>query len=174
MRRRKFSNTRVTFFYGIKAQEKNQEDENDWWPNDFKEVIVKNEQKGIIIEGWARQVLNLKYRAIGGLLTHCSWNYVLETLTIGVPLITWPLFSDNFYTEKLLEKLELAIGVGADVWNLGFIVSSPVVSRENIELAIKSLMYDSEEIRKIRANANLMAETLKSSTEEGGSSHRVD
>ncbi|KAJ8543416.1 hypothetical protein K7X08_005939 [Anisodus acutangulus] len=162
------------FIWVVREQERNQEDENnrsDWWPNDFKEVVVKKNRKGFIIEDWAPQVLILKHRAIGGFLTHCGWNSVLESLTIGVPLITWPLFSDNFYTEKLLEKLELAIGVGADVWNSGFIVSSPVVSREKIELAVKRLMYDSKESRNIRANAKLMAETLKSATEEGGSSH---
>ncbi|XP_059283998.1 nuatigenin 3-beta-glucosyltransferase-like [Lycium ferocissimum] len=162
------------FIWVVREQEKNQEDENDrsdWWPNDFKEMVVKKNRKGFIIEGWAPQILILKHRAIGGFLTHCGWNSVLESLTLGVPLITWPLFSENFYTEKLLEQLELAIGVGADVWNSGFIVSSPVVSREKIELAVRRLMYDSEESRKFRANAKLMAETLKRATEEGGSSH---
>ncbi|CAN4099747.1 unnamed protein product [Withania somnifera] len=162
------------FIWVVREQEKNQVDENDrfdWWLNDFKEMVVKKNKKGFIIQGWAPQALILNHRAIGGFLTHCGWNSVLESLTVGVPLITWPLFSDNFYSEKLLEKLNLAIGVGAGVWNNGFIVSSPMVSREKIELAVKRLMHNSEESRKIRANARLMAKTLKSATEEGGSSH---
>ncbi|MCD7448180.1 hypothetical protein HAX54_039136 [Datura stramonium] len=164
--------TNCSFIWVVREQEKNQVDENDHcdgWLNGFKEMVVQKNKKGFIIQGWAPQVLILKHQAVGGFLTHCGWNSVLESLTLGVPLITWPLFSENFYTEKLLEKLELAIGVGADVWNSGFIISSPVVPREKIELAVKCLMYDSEKSRKIRENAKLMAETLKCATEEGGS-----
>ncbi|KAK6784670.1 hypothetical protein RDI58_018125 [Solanum bulbocastanum] len=94
-----------------------------------------------------------------------------DRLNIGVPLITWPLFSNNLYTNKLLETVGLAIGIGADVWNSGFILSSPPLSGEKIELAVKRLMNNSEESRKIRENAKLMAKKLKSATEEGGSSH---
>lgn len=158
----------------FREQDKNQEDEkdcSDWCPNDFKEIIGENNKKIFIIQGWAPQQLILKHRAIGGFLTHCGWNSVLESLAVGVPLITWPLFSDNFYSDKLLEKLNLAIGIGADVWNSGFILSCPPVSGEKIELAVKRLMNNSEESRKIRENAKLMAKKLKIATEEGGSSH---
>lgn len=143
-------------------------DRSDLWPNGFKEMIG---EKIFIIQGWAPQQLILKHGAIGGFLTHCGWNSVLESLSIGVPLISWPLFSDNFYSDKLLEKLGLAIGIGADVWNPGFILSCPPVSGEKIELAVKRLMNKSEESRQIRENAKLMAKKLKSATEKGGSSH---
>ncbi|XP_055823910.1 solanidine UDP-glucose glucosyltransferase 1-like [Solanum dulcamara] len=158
----------------FREQDKNQEDEkhcSDWCPNDFKEIIGENNKKIFIIQGWAPQQLILKHRAIGGFLTHCGWNSILESLAVGVPLITWPLFSDNFYSDKLLEKLDLAIGIGADVWNSGFILSCPPISGEKIELAVKRLMNNSEESRKIRENAKLMAKKLKIATEEGGSSH---
>nr|ADJ96636.1 SGA [Solanum tuberosum] len=156
----------------FREQDKNEVDEkdehSDWSRNGFKEMIG---EKMFIIQGWAPQQLILKHRAIGGFLTHCGWNSILESLAIGVPLITWPLFSDNFYTDKLLETLGLAIGIGADVWNPGFILSCPPLSGEKIELAVKRLMNNSEESRKIRENAKLMAKKLKSATEEGGSSH---
>lgn len=143
----------------------------DWWQVDsFKELVVNN-KRCFIIKGWAPQVLVLEHGAIGGFMTHCGWNSILEALTMGIPLITWPLFAEQFYNQKLLELLGLAIGVGSDVWNSGFIVSSPVVSREKIELSIERLMYDSEESRKIRANVKLMAKKVKSAAEEGGSSH---
>ncbi|CAN4097093.1 unnamed protein product [Withania somnifera] len=147
---------------------KDQQDHHD--DNNNMEMLIKND-KYFIIKGWAPQVLILKHPAIGGFMTHCGWNSVLEGLTLGVPLITWPFFSEQFHNSNLLEQLGLAIKVGADVWNSGFVVSSPVVSREKIELAVKRLMCDSEESRNIRANVKLMAETLKNATEEGGSSH---
>ncbi|XP_027774031.1 UDP-glucose flavonoid 3-O-glucosyltransferase 7-like isoform X2 [Solanum pennellii] len=150
----------------FKEQDKNEED--GFSSKRFKEMKGENM---FIIEGWAPQVLILKHGAIGGFLTHCGWNSILESLAVGVPLITWPLFSDNFYTDKLLEKLGLAIGIGAHVWNPGFILSCPPLSGEKIELAVKRLMNNSEESRNIRENAKLMAKKLKIATEEGGSSH---
>ncbi|MCD7451922.1 hypothetical protein HAX54_014111 [Datura stramonium] len=89
----------------------------------------------------------------------------------GHAVITWPLFAEQFYNQKLLELLGLAIGVGSDVWNSGSMMSSPVVPRGKIELAIERLMYDSEESRKIRANVKLMAEKVKSATEGGSLIH---
>lgn len=136
---------------------KDQQDTN----NNHEETLMKSD-KCFIIKGWAPQVLILKHRAIGGFMTHCGWNSILEGLTLGVPLITWPMFAEQFHNNNLLEQLGLSIRVkGADVWNSGFIVSSPVLSREKVELAVKRLMCDSEESRKIRANVKLMAEKLK-------------
>ncbi|XP_059316110.1 solanidine UDP-glucose glucosyltransferase 1-like [Lycium ferocissimum] len=147
---------------------KEQQDHHDG--NSNKEMLNKN-GKCFIIKGWAPQVIILKHRAIGGFMTHCGWNSILEALTLGVPLITWPLFSEQFHNANLLEQLGLAIRVGADMWNSGFIVSCPVISREKIESAVKRLMCDSEDSRKIRANVKLMVERLNSASEEGGSSH---
>lgn len=142
-------------------------EETDYLPIGYEEFI---KDRGLIVP-WCCQTAVISHPAVGGFLTHCGWNSILEALTVGLPLITWPLFSENFYSEKLLEQLGLGIGVGADVWNSGFIVSSPVVSKEKLELAIKCLMCDSEKSREIRQNAKLMAEKLKSAAEEGGSSH---
>ncbi|KAI8549960.1 hypothetical protein RHMOL_Rhmol06G0066200 [Rhododendron molle] len=47
-------------------------------------------------------VLILTHLVIAGFVTHCGWNSLLEEFTTGVPLITWPLFADKFYNEKLV------------------------------------------------------------------------
>lgn len=64
---------------------KNEEENEKWMPEGFEERI---KGKGLIIRGWAPQVLILDHEAIGGFVTHCGWNSSLEGITAGVPLVT--------------------------------------------------------------------------------------
>ncbi|KAF6169115.1 hypothetical protein GIB67_038612 [Kingdonia uniflora] len=58
--------------------------------------------KGQVIRGWAPQVLVSSHRAIGSLLTHCGWNSVLESLIAGVPMLAWPMWTDQYMNATLL------------------------------------------------------------------------
>ena len=72
------------------------------------------EGKGLIIRGWAPQFLILDHEPVGGFVTHCGWNSILEGVTAGVPMVTWPMSGEQFYNEKLVTQvLEIGIGVSA-------------------------------------------------------------
>ncbi|TKY73267.1 UDP-glycosyltransferase 89B1 [Spatholobus suberectus] len=65
--------------------------------------------KGLVIRGWAPQVVILRHRAVGAFLTHCGWNSVLESAVAGVPLLAWPMTADQFVDATLLvEELKVA------------------------------------------------------------------
>ncbi|KAE8679391.1 putative UDP-Glycosyltransferase superfamily protein [Hibiscus syriacus] len=70
--------------------------------------------RGLLIRGWAPQVLILSHPSTAGFLTHCGWNSTLEGICAGVPMITWPLFSEQFMNGKLVVQI-LKIGVGVGV-----------------------------------------------------------
>ncbi|KAH0642926.1 hypothetical protein KY289_033900 [Solanum tuberosum] len=127
-----------------------------------------DEKKGLIINGWAPQLTILDHSAVGGFMTHCGWNSVLEALIAGVPLVTWPVFAEQFYNEKLVEVMGLGVKVGAEVHSSdgGVEISSPVLRTEKIKEAIERLM----ESQKIREKAVSMSKMAKNAVEEGGSS----
>ncbi|PON64035.1 UDP-glucuronosyl/UDP-glucosyltransferase [Parasponia andersonii] len=68
--------------------------------------------RGLVIRGWAPQVLILNHRAVGAFLTHCGWNSVLEAVAAGVPMLAWPLGADQFANATLLvDQLKVATTV---------------------------------------------------------------
>ncbi|KAJ1398794.1 UDP-glucuronosyl/UDP-glucosyltransferase [Sesbania bispinosa] len=49
---------------------------------------VKESNRGFLIWGWAPQLLILENKAVGGLVTHCGWNTVVESVNARLPMAT--------------------------------------------------------------------------------------
>ncbi|KAF6156855.1 hypothetical protein GIB67_000395 [Kingdonia uniflora] len=154
-------------FIWVIGHEETTEDQM-WLPDGFKERM-----NGLMIHGWAPQVLILEHPAIGGLMTHCGWNSILESLTAGVPLIAWPMYAEQFYNEKLVTQVaKIGVGVGAEGWyNLIDDERKVLVKREKIEKAVLRLMDSGDEAEKIKERAKEFGEKAKSAVEVGGSSY---
>ncbi|KAF2294712.1 hypothetical protein GH714_015668 [Hevea brasiliensis] len=154
------------FIWAVRRDKKNQEDEEDWLPKGFEERMGGT---GLIIRGWAPQVLILDHEAIGGFLTHCGWGSVLEVyITSGKPMVTWPVFADHFYNEKLVsEVLHIGVGVGVKEW---VAVHGEHVKSEAIETAITEVMV-SGQAEEMRRRARKLGEMARKAVEEGGSTY---
>jgi len=154
-------------------REGNKSEELEKWISEerFEE---RNKGRGLIIRGWAPQVLILSHPSIGGFLTHCGWNSTLEGISAGLPLVTWPLFADQFLNEKLVTQvLRIGVSLGVEVpmrWgveeNLGVLVK-----KEGIKEAICMVMDEGEESKERRERASKLSEMAKRAVEKGGSSH---
>lgn len=159
------------FVWAVRARSKQEEIEK-WIVEDGFEKRV--EGRGLLIRGWAPQVLILSHSAIGGFLTHCGWNSTIEGICAGVPLITWPLFAEQFFNEKLLvQVVETGVSVGSKIAvQLGEEEKAGVnVKREDVKRAIDCIMYEGEEGENRRRKAREFAEKAAKANEEGGSSH---
>ncbi|KAK1395827.1 Glycosyltransferase [Heracleum sosnowskyi] len=133
---------------------------------------VFDENKGIIINGWAPQIKILNHVAVDGFMTHCGWNSVLEAMVAGVPLITWPLFAEQFFNERLIiQILGNGVEVGSDVWNSTWEIKSPVIYKQKIKKAVVRLMGGSDESEMIRRRATEISVIANHAPEEGGSSY---
>lgn len=131
--------------------------------------------RGLLIRGWAPQVLILSHPAVGGFLTHCGWNSTLEGICAGLPMITWPLFAEQFYNEKfVVQVLKIGVRLGSKVavkWGeeekFGVLMK-----REEVKQAVNQLMDEGDdEARERRNRAANVGHRAKMAMEEGGSSY---
>lgn len=145
------------------------ESEEDFLPEGFEERI-KESERGLIVREWAPQAEILCHMAVGGFMTHCGWNSLLEGIIAGVPVITWPLFAEQFYNEMLITQvMKIGIRVGSDVWNPTFEIKSPDVGKDKVAKAVDRLMGGSDEVGKIRQRVKEFSSVAKGAINEGSS-----
>ncbi|XP_030944296.1 scopoletin glucosyltransferase-like [Quercus lobata] len=152
-------------FIWVVRKGKNEKAEEDWLPKEFEKRM---EGKGLIIRGWAPQILILDHEAVGGFVTHCGWNSTLEGVTAGVPMVTWPVAAEQFYNEKLVTQvLKIGVSVGAQQW---IRMVGDGIKREAIQKAVRQIMVG-KEAEEMRGEAKVLGEMARRAVEEGGSSY---
>ncbi|KAL1552596.1 mogroside IE synthase-like [Salvia divinorum] len=116
--------------------------------------------KGLVVP-WCSQLEVLAHDAVGCFVTHCGWNSTLEALSLGVPMVGVPWWSDQSTNAKFV----------ADVWKVG-VRACPdeegVVGREELARCVECVMEGEE----MRENARKWKELAKGAADEGGSSDR--
>ncbi|WVZ06665.1 hypothetical protein V8G54_020011 [Vigna mungo] len=139
--------------------------------NGFEE---RTSSRSLVIRGWSPQLLILSHPAIGGFITHCGWNSTLEAICAGVPMITWPLFADQFLNESfVVHVLKVGVKVGVEtpmIWGKEEEVGVEV-KKEDIERAIAEIMNETSESEERRERVRELGEMAKRAVEKGGSSH---
>ncbi|CAL5350890.1 unnamed protein product [Camellia sinensis] len=159
------------FVWVIKGGRKAGEIEKWVEENRFEE---RTKGRGLLIRGWAPQVLILSHRAVGAFLTHCGRNSTLEGVCAGVPMLTWPMFAEQFLNEKLVvQVLDIGISVGAQGVRPLFEEDkcNELVEREAIKDAVEKVMGERIHGEERRKRARVLGEMAKKAIEEGGSSY---
>lgn len=144
-------NSGVRFLWSIKSP-----------PEGFLEWM-ELEGKGMVCE-WAPQVEILAHKTIGGFVSHCGWNSILESLWFGVPILTWPIYAEQQLSAfKMVKELELGVELRVD-YRIG---SKDVVMAEEIEKGLKNLMDRNNIVHK---KVQEMKEMARNAVVNGGSS----
>nr|QSB46685.1 glycosyltransferase [Rubia yunnanensis] len=115
--------------------------------------------------GWAPQAQVLGHPAVGGFVTHCGWNSVLESVWFGVPMAVWPL-----YAEQQLNAFSLVkeVGIAVEI-KMDYRKDAPVlVGADQIEGGIREVMQGESGIRK---KVKELMEKARNASLEGGSSY---
>ncbi|XP_065878495.1 UDP-glycosyltransferase 83A1-like [Euphorbia lathyris] len=113
---------------------------------------------GKIVE-WAPQEKVLAHPSIACYLTQCGWNSTLESISMGVPLLCWPYYTDQFYNRT-------CICYG---WKVGLELCpdhNGIVTSLELKKKIHELLSDND----IRANGLKLKELAWNSIRNEGSS----
>ncbi|RVW31140.1 UDP-glucose flavonoid 3-O-glucosyltransferase 6 [Vitis vinifera] len=115
--------------------------------------------------GWAPQAAVLSHSAVGGFVSHCGWNSLLESVWYGVPVATWPIYAEQQINAfQMVKDLGLATEIKID-YNKD---SDYVVSAHEIENGLRNLMNIDSEVRQKRKEMQKISRRVMI---DGGSSH---
>lgn len=160
------------FIWVIKAGDKISEFEQWILAEKFEERISG---RGLIIRGWAPQMAILSHNAIGGFMMHCGWNSVIEGISSGLPMITWPHFAEQFLNEILVVdilKIGVRIGVMSSITWGSEKSDEVMVKRDDVERKVLELINEEGEGMERRLKARKLGRMAEVAMEEGGSSYQ--
>lgn len=158
------------FIWTIRQTKATEKELDKWLSQSGFEHRIK--ERGLVIRGWAPQVLILSHGAIGAFVTHCGWNSTIEGISAGVPMVAWPLFADQIFNEKLIvQVLKVGVSLGVEkscVWGSEEEVGVQL-KMEVVRDAIEKVM-SGEGSEEMRRRGKDFAEMATAAMEEGGSS----
>ncbi|KAK4361362.1 hypothetical protein RND71_020314 [Anisodus tanguticus] len=148
----------LPFFWVIRNQPRHKQEDSHIQLPDGYEDRVKN--RGIIHRGWIPQAKILSHSCIGGFLTHCGWNSVIEALCFGRVLIMFPVMNDQGLNTRLLEEKGVGVEIPRNEKDGSF--TSDLVAK-TVKFAVVS-----EEGESLRANARRVSGLFGDRKRNGG------
>ncbi|KAI3869464.1 hypothetical protein MKX03_031720 [Papaver bracteatum] len=141
-----------------------------WTLPDGLEGKVKG--KGLVARGWVNQRRILSHKAIGGFLSHCGWNSVLESISSRVPLLVWPMMAEQPLNARIVVD---GFGIGLEVprGDTTCKVGEEIVDvgRGDICKGVDELM-NSEQGMTAREKVKSLGEVAKQAVQKDGSSYK--
>ncbi|KAF5790541.1 putative UDP-glucuronosyl/UDP-glucosyltransferase, UDP-glycosyltransferase family [Helianthus annuus] len=128
-------------------------------PEGFSE---RTKDRGLVVKKWAPQVAVLNHKSVGGFVTHCGWNSVLEAVCAGVPMVAWPLYAEQKFNKVVLrDEMKLVLPMDESEGGL--------VTAMEVEKRVRQLM-EGEEGKVVREVAKVRKEEAAMAVSDGGSS----
>ncbi|XP_044972730.1 anthocyanidin 5,3-O-glucosyltransferase-like [Hordeum vulgare subsp. vulgare] len=124
--------------------------------------LDRTKDRGLVVMSWAPQREVLAHGSVGGFVTHCGWNSVLEAVMAGVPMLGWPLYAEQRMNKVLLVE-GMQLGVAVERGEDGF------VTAEEIERKVTWLM-GSDGGRELRERTLAAMRGAREALSDGGDS----
>ncbi|KAL3825889.1 hypothetical protein ACJIZ3_021918 [Penstemon smallii] len=129
----------------------------DFLPDGFRENV---RNRGLVLP-WCKQNAVLSHSVVGGFLTHCGWNSILESIWCGVPMICFPLIADQTTNRKLV----------VDDWKIGInLCEGELVCSNEVANKVKDFMSGATS-RDLKKGVEEIREKLENALLSNGSSH---
>nr|GLL28196.1 UDP-glycosyltransferase 88B1 [Ipomoea trifida] len=127
--------------------------------------LERTEERGLVVKSWAPQGAILNHGSVGGFVTHCGWNSLLEALLAGVPMVAWPLYAEQRLNKAfMVEEMRVALPLAES--------EDRFVYAAELEKRVREMM-DSESKGGMAIREHVMAfrDAAKAAVKENGSSH---
>ena len=121
------------------------------------EFLKETKGRGLIAS-WCPQEEVLNHSSIGGFLTHCGWNSIIESICAGVPMICCPFFGDQQTNCKY----------ACNEWGIGIEIDKGA-KRGEVEKIVRELMEGNKD-KKMKKNAMEWKKFAEEATGPQGSS----
>lgn len=149
-----------SFIWAIRPPSKGEINGQENLPEGF---LTETSGQGLVVP-WCPQLQVLSHPSVGAFMTHCGWNSTLESLSLGVPLLAVPRFSDQATNSVYI----------AEKWKTGLRLNQRpadgLVGKEEVEKCIRMVM-ESELGIDPRENALRWKKLSREAMVEGGSSY---
>jgi hypothetical protein len=95
--------------------------------------LDRTRERGLVVMNWTPQMEVLQHDAVGAFGTHCGWNSALEGIVSGVPMICWPLYSEQRMNKvHMVEEMKVGVAVEGH--------EEELVRGEELEAKVKLVM----------------------------------
>jgi len=122
--------------------------------------------RGKVVQGFIDQLGILSHQAIKGFFSHCGWNSVMESISMGVPILTYPIAAEQKLNAKFVVDV---LQVGIRIWPSKREDSEQLVSSDDVETLARELVLG-EGGERAAARASELADSARAAVETGGSS----
>ncbi|XP_027155598.1 beta-D-glucosyl crocetin beta-1,6-glucosyltransferase-like [Coffea eugenioides] len=99
-----------------------------------KGFLARVGERGMVVDGWVPQAKILGHSSVGGFVSHCGWNSVMESMKSGVPIVAIPMHLDQPVNARLIEE----VGAGVEVLR----EDDGTLGREKVAAVIKQVMHE--------------------------------
>lgn len=140
------------------------ESQLDTLPSGFLE---STREKGLVAT-WCDQLEVLSHPSVGSFVTHCGWNSTLEGISLGIPMVGVPQWTDQLTDAKFV----------SDVWRIGVRAKEDetgMVTKAALKACLDEVMVDRKAREKMRMNGIKWKELAKKAlSKEGSSAKNID
>lgn len=154
----------LKFLWVLKSKIVDKEDKEEVEELVGDSFIERMKDNGMLVKGWVNQEEILSHFAIGGFVSHCGWNSLMEVAARGIPILAWPQNGDQKVNAGVVGTSGLGIWDQSWGW-----CGDKLVKGEEIANKLRVLMTDEN----LRDKARKIGDEAENAIKVGGSSHKV-
>nr|GLL22346.1 UDP-glycosyltransferase 90A1-like [Ipomoea trifida] len=125
--------------------------------------------RGVLVKDWVNQNDILKHKNVRGVLSHCGWNSVLESICARVPILALPFMAEQHLNARFVTE---EIGVGLRVMPKGGRSYRGIVEAEEVERMVKEMM-EGQRGAEVRKRVEEVGEAAVKAMSKGGLSSKA-